>query len=74
MKKSILMAVGFSVLAISSSAQNQPYNYNRAPLTADTYIQLPLGSIRAKGWLLKQLEQQRDGATGHAEELYPEKD
>ncbi|WP_276090120.1 beta-L-arabinofuranosidase domain-containing protein [Pedobacter sp. JY14-1] len=50
------------------------YDYNRAPLTAGSNVQLPLGSIRAKGWLLKQLELQRDGATGHAEALYPEAD
>ncbi|MEH3115874.1 beta-L-arabinofuranosidase domain-containing protein [Pedobacter terrae] len=48
--------------------------FNRIPLKHQVYAQLPIGSIKAKGWLLKQLEQQRDGATGMAEELYPEKD
>ncbi|MET3876939.1 beta-L-arabinofuranosidase domain-containing protein [Chitinophaga sp. OAE865] len=51
-----------------------PYTFNRKPLRQDVYAQLPLGSIRAKGWLLKQLELQKNGFTGHAEELYPEKE
>jgi hypothetical protein len=66
------LLLGTSLFSNAQSKDTKTYPYNRAPLATESYVQLPLGSIKAKGWLLKQLELQRDGATGHAEELYPE--
>jgi hypothetical protein len=63
------------VLAVAGTgafATNAYYSPNRPPLRETPFSALPLGSVRAQGWLLKQLEMQRDGLTGHAEEALVE--
>ena len=52
--------------------QAQEPVFNRAPLNETQYAELPLGAIRAEGWLLDQLERMASGMTGHLDELYPE--
>jgi hypothetical protein len=68
------------------SSETSCYLNNRAPLTPLPLIKLPIGSIKPKGWLGKQLELMLDGVTGRLPEfgkffqrryngwLYPEVD
>lgn len=51
---------------------NAHYLQNRAPLTPKPYLELPLGSIQAEGWLLDQLQRMKTGMTGNLDEIYPE--
>ncbi len=44
---------------------------SRPPLKPKPYLELPLGAIRPRGWLLVQLERQRDGLTGDLDARYP---
>ncbi|MEX6687334.1 glycoside hydrolase family 127 protein [Danxiaibacter flavus] len=63
----------FLANAQNTTANKSGANYinNRVPLKQKTYIQLPLGAIKPEGWLKTMLLQQKEGATGHLDELYP---
>lgn len=50
--------------------RNDHYITNQSPLVAQPYTVLPIGDIKAKGWLLKMLELQRDGLTGNLDSVY----
>jgi len=57
----------------NNSAQHSRANYvgNRQPLHRNPFIELPLGAIRADGWLKEMLVRQKNGATGRLDSLYP---
>ena len=57
--------------SLIASSQNNTYLQNRAPLRPNPYINLPLGTIRPKGWLNTQLVKMKDGMTGQLDQLYP---
>ena len=53
----------------NSTGLNSFYVSNAKPLQPLSFIKLPVGSISPKGWILKYLELQRDGLTGHLGEI-----
>jgi hypothetical protein len=78
MKNTFIISAIVLGFAFSASAQRHPKNTlapqyigNRAPLYQKPYIALPLGAITPTGWLRHMLVQQKNGATGHLDELYP---
>ena len=82
MKKYLLFAL-FIILMVKISAQtnvedvkmpsttisNSFYPGNKAPLQPLPFIKLPVGSIKPKGWIARCLELQKDGLTGHLDEI-----
>ena len=71
--KALLMCL-FCMCSYISNGQVEPsdYQHNRSPLRLNPYTELPLGAIKAKGWLLEMLERQRSGISSNLDKLYPE--
>lgn len=55
----------------NSEKANSIYLSNREPLKENPYLLLPLGSVKAKGWLQEMLVRQKNGSTGNLDVLYP---
>ena len=66
----VLAGCWFGLASLQHAHAAKPVVSNRAPLQAQLYGRLPLGSVQAKSWLKHQLALQRDGLTGNAEQLY----
>jgi uncharacterized protein len=77
-KLSLFLTISFILYACSSndssveSIETSHYLVNRTPLEPTPYLELPLGSIKANGWLEDQLQRMANGLTGHLDEIYPE--
>lgn len=68
----LLAAVVGSLLATPSAAAEPPDPFARREILPERFSPLPLGSIRPRGWLQQQLEDNLDHFTGHLDELAPD--
>lgn len=66
-------SIGFNQLdaAEEGLSGNSYYASNRAPLAPEAYVPLPIGTVKARGWLDRQLHVMAAGMAGQLDELYP---
>lgn len=64
------LLLGGTVSSIAS--EESTYLRNRYPLAENSYLEIPIGDIKAQGWLLEQLQRQKTGLTGNLDEVYPQ--
>ena len=76
MHKVIIILMMMSVLVVSACSGgkkgNSFYKGNPEPLVQNTYIRLPLGSVKPEGWLRDQLMAQAEGLTGNVDDFWPD--
>ncbi len=66
------ISILFAVVVLSQvlwAQTNRYYPTGRTPLLAPAYAGLPFGAVKPLGWLDSQLIMQRNGLTGHIDEL-----
>jgi len=52
-----------------ASAGYTHYVANRCPLLPSPLVKLPIGAVRARSWLVRQLQLEAEGFTGHLDQL-----
>jgi hypothetical protein len=55
---------------VTPKAPATEVQWNGAALQDNVFAPLPLGSVRARGWLRQQLQIQADGLSGHLDEVW----
>lgn len=73
--KKILTFSTLIIMLVSScvqKSQRSHYPSNPDSMVSQEFIQLPLGSVKAGGWLERQLEIQAEGLTGYLDAFWPD--
>lgn len=64
------LALWMTTITLASDGTMNHYPNNRQPLLQKDYMELPLGSIHAEGWMQEQLIRMKNGLTGHLDQIY----
>lgn len=65
-----LLVVPVESFSVSGQDVTNNYSNNRQPLLQKEYIELPLGTIKPKGWMEQQLLLMKNGMTGNLDQIY----